>query len=43
MDNDYIIDEGMLDYQILIAYVDEALGGVIGEEYAQPQGRILVE
>lgn len=43
MDNAYIIDEGMLDYQILIAYVDEALGGVIGEEYAQPQGRILVE
>ncbi len=28
--------------EALMAYVDEVLGGVIGEEYAEPQGRIII-
>lgn len=30
----------MLDNQLLMTYLTENLGGVIGEEYAEPQGRI---
>ena len=41
-DNPLLLDESMLDYQALITYVADALGGVIGEEYAAPQGRIQV-
>ena len=34
----------MLDNQVLITYITESLGGVIGEEYAEPygQGRITI-
>ena len=42
-DNELIISEGMADYQVLIGYITEYLGGVVGEEYAGPQGRITVE
>ncbi len=37
-------DEVMLDNQVLINYITDVLGGVIGEEYAEPygQGRITV-
>ena len=37
-------DEVMLDNQVLITYITENLGGVIGEEYAEPygQGRITI-
>ncbi len=31
----------MLDNQVLITYITEGLGGVIGQEYAEPQGRII--
>lgn len=37
------IDEGMQDYQILIDYMTEALGGIISEKYAAPEGRITVK
>ncbi len=32
------------DYQVLIDYISESLGGVVGEEYADPygQGRIVI-
>ena len=43
MDNTLVIDEGMLDYQILITYMVDNLEGNIGQEYAQEQGRITVE
>ena len=43
--NDKLLqDEVMLDNQVLITYITENLGGVIGEEYAEPygQGRITI-
>ena len=37
-------DEVMLDNQVLITYITEILGGVVGEEYRDPygQGRIVI-
>ena len=43
MDNTLTMNEGMLDYQVLITYVTDHLGGTVGSEYAQPQGRITVQ
>ena len=43
MDNTLTIDEGMLDYQVLITYAADYLDGTVDGEYAQPQGRITVE
>lgn len=42
MDHEFLLDESMLDYQVLMEYVEQ-LGGVIGEAYAQTEGRIIVE
>ncbi len=42
MDNTLTMNEGMLDYQVLITYVTDHLGGTVGSDYAQPQGRITV-
>jgi 2',3'-cyclic-nucleotide 2'-phosphodiesterase (5'-nucleotidase family) len=39
-DNVFTQDCVMLDNQVLITYIKENLGGVIGEEYTEPQGRI---
>jgi len=35
-------DEVMVDNEVLINYVVEYLGGVIGQEYAKAQGRIII-
>ena len=35
-----IDDEGTLDIELIEGYITDHLGGVIGEEYAEPQGRI---
>ena len=36
-----VIDgEGTLDIEVIESYIVNHLGGVIGEEYANPQGRI---
>lgn len=43
MDNPLIMDEGKMDYQVLIDYIVDHLGGTIGKEYAGPQGRIVVK
>lgn len=43
MDNPLILDEGTMDYQVLIDYIANHLGGTIGKEYAVPQGRIVVK
>ena len=43
MDNDLTINEGMLDYQVLITYITDYLDGTVNSDYAQPQGRITVE
>lgn len=44
MDNTLLADEVMIDNQVLINYIRDELGGVIGEEYADPygSGRITV-
>ncbi len=38
-----LIDESLIDNQVLITYITTELGGVVGEEYANPygQGRII--
>ncbi len=40
-DNVFTQDCVMLDNQVLIKYITEGLGEVIGQEYAEPQGRIV--
>ena len=42
MDNALQIDEGMVDYQILMTYLADELGGAVGGAYSAPQGRITV-
>ncbi|MBP3886570.1 MAG: bifunctional metallophosphatase/5'-nucleotidase, partial [Cellulosilyticum sp.] len=41
-DNALIQDSVMLDNQVLITYIKDNLKGVIGEDYASPEGRITV-
>ncbi len=43
-DNNFLMDSGMIDNQVLINYIIEGLGGVVGEDYADPygQGRINI-
>ncbi len=43
MDNPLELDEGMLDYQILIMYLTEYQGGIVDDSYEVPQGRITVQ
>ncbi len=39
-DNAKVISQGIkLDNQVLIDYITETLGGVIGDEYANPYGQ----
>lgn len=40
-DNVYTQDNVMVDVQVLITYITEGLGGLIGAEYAEPEGRII--
>ncbi len=42
MDNELTIDEGMVDYEILMTYLADGLNGTVGDECALPQGRIEV-
>ena len=44
MDNTLLLDEVLIDNQVLINYIIDVLGGVVGEEYADPygQGRIVI-
>jgi 2',3'-cyclic-nucleotide 2'-phosphodiesterase (5'-nucleotidase family) len=39
-DNVFMPNTAISDIQVLIKYITEGLGGVIGPEYAEPQGRI---
>ena len=43
-DNNFLADSVMIDNQVLINYIVEGLGGVVGEDYADPygQGRITI-
>ena len=40
--NKVLKDEVMVDNEVLITYIQKNLKGVVGEEYAQPQGRITI-
>jgi hypothetical protein len=40
-DNVFTQDSVMLDVQVLITYITEGLDEVIGQEYAEPQGRVI--
>lgn len=42
-DNEFIIDEGVADYQVLITYITEILNGQLGERYSATEGRITVK
>ncbi len=40
--NELLIDEGMMDYEVLMTYLSSVLDGNVGNDYASPQGRIEV-
>lgn len=40
--NELVIDEGMIDSQVLITYINEQLSGIIPMKYGAPQGRITI-
>ena len=42
-DNEFIIEEGMADYQMLITYLTEYLKGDLASKYSDVEGRITVE
>lgn len=42
-DNEFIIEEGMADYQMLITYLTENLKGDLASKYSDVEGRITVE
>ncbi|MBE6693023.1 MAG: bifunctional metallophosphatase/5'-nucleotidase [Ruminococcaceae bacterium] len=42
-DNKLLINEGISDYQVLITYIVDVLGGKIGDAYSSPEGRITIE
>ena len=42
MDNDLLINEGALDYEVLINYLTNVLDGKLGEKYKAPEGRITI-
>lgn len=42
VNDNYLLDSVMLDNQVIINYIVNDLGGNIGSEYAEPQGRITV-
>lgn len=43
-DNKLLLNEGISDYQVLINYIVEVLGGKISaDSYSQPEGRITIE
>ncbi len=43
VDNMLTLYEGMPDYQVVLTYITEELGGAVDSTYAGPQGRIKIE
>lgn len=41
MDNELVPVEGIMDYQVLMSYLSDFLGGTVDDTYALPQNRIL--
>ena len=42
-DNEFIIDEGRSDYQMLINYLTDELKGNLSEKYSDVEGRITIK
>ena len=42
-DNELLIDEALLDYEVLVNYLSDTLGGEIPAQYSAPEGRITLE
>lgn len=42
-DNEFVILEGISDYQILTVYITDVLNGNLGDKYSQTEGRITIE
>lgn len=42
-DNELILDEGMLDYQVLITYITDNLNGKLSDKYTATSNRITVK
>ena len=42
-DNELLIDEGIYDYEVLIAYIQSFANGTISEQYQTTDGRISVQ
>ena len=38
-DNNFLMDSVMIDNQVLISYIIDCLGGVVGKDYADPYGQ----
>ena len=43
LDNKLLIDEALLDYEVLINYITEILGGELSALYSDVEGRITIE
>lgn len=41
-DNEFIINEGMVDYEIVINYITNNLNGNVGSKYSSTEGRITI-
>lgn len=41
--DELLIDAGMLDYQVLLTYITDILGGKLAEKYSAPEGRITIK
>lgn len=42
-DNEFVISEGISDYQVITEYITNVLGGSLSEKYAATDGRITVK
>ena len=42
-DNEFVISEGISDYQVITEYITSVLGGILSEKYAATDGRITVK
>ncbi len=43
MDNELLVDEGIIDNQVIITYLTEHLSGALGSKYSATEGRITVQ
>lgn len=41
--DELLIDAGTLDYQVLLTYITDTLGGKLADKYSAPEGRIIIK